>query len=50
VEIFYCGSLEGGRVARILTDVLWTMPRGEIDEDIGNGHPHERARSLSRAM
>ena len=35
VEIFYCGSLEGGRVARILTDVLSTMPRGEIDEDIG---------------
>ena len=32
VEIFYCGSLEGGRVARILTDVLSTMPRGEIDE------------------
>lgn len=31
VEIFYCGSLEGGRVARILTDVLSTMPRGEID-------------------
>ena len=35
VEIFYCGSLEGKAVARILTDVLSTMPRGEIDEDIG---------------
>ncbi len=34
-EIFYCGSLEGKAVARILTDVLSTMPRGEIDEDIG---------------
>ena len=35
VEIFYCGSIDGRRVARILTDVLATMPRGALDEDIG---------------
>lgn len=35
VEIFYCGSIDGRRVARILTDVLSTMPRGALDEDIG---------------
>ena len=35
VEIFYCGSIDGKRVARILTDVLSTMPRGALDEDIG---------------
>ena len=35
VEIFYCGSIDGKRVARILTDVLATMPRGALDEDIG---------------
>lgn len=35
VEIFYCGSLEGKRAARILTDALATMPRAELDEDIG---------------
>ena len=35
VEIFYCGSIDGKRVARILTDVLATMPRGVLDEDIG---------------
>lgn len=28
VEIFYCGSIDGKRVARSLTDVLATMPRG----------------------
>ena len=39
VEIFYCGSIDGKRVARILTDVLATMPR--------HGHPHERARGAA---
>ena len=35
VEIFYCGSIDGKRAARILTDAFSTMPRGVLDEDIG---------------
>ncbi len=35
VEIFYCGSLAAKDVARILTDLLSSMPRGELYDDIG---------------
>ncbi len=35
VEFFYCGSLDGGQVARLLADALLLLPRGEIDLDMG---------------
>ena len=35
VEIFYCGAESEKRVSRILHDALVTMPRGEINYDIG---------------
>lgn len=35
VEIFYCGSLSADRVASVLSDALCTIPRGEINYDIG---------------
>ena len=35
VEFFYCGSLDGGQVARLLEDALLLLPRGEIDLDMG---------------
>ena len=35
VEIFYCGSLDGSKVADILSDALSGMTRGEINYDIG---------------
>ena len=35
VEIFYCGASEPERVAAACTDALITLPRGEIDYDLG---------------
>lgn len=35
VEIFYCGSMDDGKLAEILRDALCAMPRGEINYDIG---------------
>jgi predicted Zn-dependent peptidase len=35
VEIFYCGAAEPDRVAAACTDALITLPRGEIDYDLG---------------
>ena len=35
VEIFYCGASEPWRVAAACTDALITLPRGEIDYDLG---------------
>lgn len=35
VEIFYCGRAGFDRVAAAMRDALMTMPRGEIDYDIG---------------
>ena len=35
VEIFYCGRADRKTLAAILRDTLSTMPRGEIDDDIG---------------
>lgn len=35
VEIFYCGASDAGRVERALSDALMTLPRGEINYDIG---------------
>lgn len=35
IEIFYCGSAEADRVAAAMTDALATLPRGELDPDIG---------------
>ena len=35
VEIFYCGAAEPERVAEACTDALITLPRGEIDYDLG---------------
>lgn len=35
VELFYCGRAEEQRVAAILRDALSTLPRGEIDYDLG---------------
>lgn len=35
IEIFYCGSAAPKKVLGILRDVLSTLPRGEIDEDLG---------------
>lgn len=35
VEIFYCGSMDGEKVAQILADALCGMPRGEINYEIG---------------
>ena len=35
VEIFYCGAAEGERVADALREALVTMPRGEVDYELG---------------
>ena len=35
IEIFYCGRAEKKRVESLLRDALSTLPRGEIDYDIG---------------
>ena len=35
MEIFYCGSAEPARVERAVRDALSTLPRGELDMDIG---------------
>ena len=35
VELFYCGRAEEQRVSAILRDALSTLPRGEIDYDLG---------------
>ena len=35
IELFYCGRTEEKRVAALLRDALATLPRGEIDYDIG---------------
>lgn len=35
VEIFYCGSAEPVRVEQAMLDALITLPRGELDWDIG---------------
>lgn len=35
VEIFYCGRADRDRLAAVLRDVLATLPRGEIDEELG---------------
>ena len=35
IEIFYCGRAEEKRVESLLRDALSTLPRGEIDYDIG---------------
>lgn len=35
IEIFYCGSAKPQRVERALRDALITLPRGEINYDIG---------------
>ena len=35
IEIFYCGRADKKRVESLLRDALATLPRGEIDYDIG---------------
>ena len=35
IEIFYCGRADVGRVSALLRDSFATLPRGEIDYDIG---------------
>ena len=35
IEIFYCGRADQKRVESLLRDALSTLPRGEIDYDIG---------------
>ena len=35
IEIFYCGRCEKKQLAAYLLDALMTLPRGEIDYDIG---------------
>ena len=35
IEIFYCGRADVKRVAELLRDAFATLPRGEIDYDIG---------------
>lgn len=35
VELFYCGSSDFQRVSRALKDALITLPRGEINYDLG---------------
>ncbi len=35
IEIFYCGRADKKRLAAILRDVLATLPRGEIDYELG---------------
>ena len=35
IEIFYCGQASCSAVVSVLRDALCTMPRGEIDYDIG---------------
>ena len=35
VEIFYCGTADSARVERAVTDALATLPRGELDMDLG---------------
>ncbi len=35
VEIFYCGSASPDRVERAVRDALATLPRGELDMDLG---------------
>lgn len=35
IEIFYCGSSTVGRVEAALRDALMTLPRGEINYDLG---------------
>ena len=35
IEIFYCGAADAGRVAAACTDALITLPRGEIDYELG---------------
>lgn len=35
IEIFYCGQAREERVAETLRDALATLPRGEIDTDMG---------------
>lgn len=35
VEIFYCGSADADRVTAALRDALMTLPRGEIDYELG---------------
>ena len=35
IELFYCGRAEEKQVAALLRDALSTLPRGEIDYDIG---------------
>ena len=35
VEIFYCGAADGERVSAALKDALRTLPRGEINFDLG---------------
>ena len=35
VELFYCGRADKDRVAAALREALLTLPRGELDEDIG---------------
>ena len=35
IEIFYCGAANPERVARACTDALITLPRGEVDYDLG---------------
>ena len=35
IELFYCGDALEARVERALRDALSTLPRGELDEEIG---------------
>ena len=35
VEVFYCGPARADRVERAVTEALITLPRGELDLDIG---------------
>ena len=35
VEIFYCGRADAATLSEALRDALMTLPRGEIDEEIG---------------
>jgi predicted Zn-dependent peptidase len=35
IEIFYCGAAEAERVADAIKEALITLPRGEIDYDLG---------------
>ncbi|MDO4972803.1 MAG: insulinase family protein [Eubacteriales bacterium] len=54
IELFYCGRAEEATVVSLLRDALATLPRGEIDYDIGTdvrmNALEDKPRSLEEAL